>query len=157
MCTPWYAQASAALRRSFQSSTQNAKWCRPRFEPVITAMSWEVCETSSQVAIWKPSSPMTCSVSRKSSISRRNAVTVSTSSAVRNRWSRRGGAMPVRFIGRGGGLVRGSRLPTCSMPCTSSIRCPLGRSKRMAWPCPGPHSPFSSRCTGTPAASRRPA
>ena len=32
---------SAAVRRSFQPSTQKAKWCSPPLGPVIRAMSWE--------------------------------------------------------------------------------------------------------------------
>ena len=40
----------------------------------------------------------------------------STSSAMMKMWSSRGGAMPTRLAGRGGGLVSGSRLPTFSMP-----------------------------------------
>ena len=76
-----------------------------------------------------------------------------TSSQVRKMWSIRGGAKPTRPIGRGGGLVFGSRLPTCSMPWTSSITWPLGIVKRIDSPCPGPTSPSAYRVTATPAAS----
>ena len=79
-------------------------------------------------------------MSRNSSTSVKNAVNASTSSAMTNTWSSRGGAMPTRSCGRGGGLVIGSMLPTRSMPCTSSTTCPDGASKRIASPQPGPSS-----------------
>ncbi len=117
------------------------------------AMSWGVCERSSQVASRWPSSATTCSVSRNPSASLKNLVLSSTSSAVTKMWSSRGGAIPTSPSGRGGGLVRGSRLPTFSMPQTSSQRCPLGVWKRIASPCPGASSPRACRVTWPPCFS----
>ena len=116
MVTPLKASRSAASRTPFQSSSQKAKWCSAPFGPVTIAMSCGVCDRSSQVASWWPSLATICSVSRNSSTSRKNAVTPSTSSAMMKMWSSRGGAMPTRLAGRGGGLVSGSMLPTFSIP-----------------------------------------
>ena len=70
-------------------------------------------------------------------------------------WSSRGGAIPTRFPGRGGGLNSGSMLPTFSMPKPSSTVWPEGASKRIASPQPGPSSPLPYRFTGMPTPSTR--